>query len=222
MTRFRDVYLDDQVPGYPCISSPRWSTLITQVDSGAERANQRWEHPLHTYVLPEAIREHATFEALHDQWLIMRGPAYSFPFRDPLDFASVPLDFPNTEPVIDMMDSVIGTGDGATMVFQLYKNYTRGGFTYTRPIYHPIVDTVVVAINGVAPENVSPTMSYTVSRETGEVTFSYPPNPGVTITAGFYFDVEVRFESDESFEGVVRTYSVSGFADLTLYEIRPC
>lgn len=222
MTRFRDVYLDEQVPGYPCISSPRWSTMITQVDSGAEHVNQRWEHPLHVYTLPEAVREHETFEALHDHWMIMRGPAYTFPFRDPLDFASVPLEQPNTEPVIDGTDQIIGTGDGATMVFQLYKTYSRGGFTYTRPIYHPVVDSVVVTVNNVDSTALSPTMTFTVSRTTGEITFSYPPSAGAIIRAGFLFDVEVRFESDDSFDGMVRTYSVSGFADLTLYEIRPC
>lgn len=222
MARFRDVYLDDQVPGYPCISSPRWSSLITQVDSGAEHVNQRWEHPLHIYTLPEAIREHETFETVHDHWLIMRGPIYTFPFRDPLDFASVPLEIPNTIPIISNIDQQIGVGDGVTLTFQLQKTYTRGGFSYTRPIYHPVVNTVIVSIDGADPAMLSPTITWTVSRSNGIVTFSLPPNPGAIIRAGYLYDVEVRFESDDSFEGIVRTYSVSGIADLSLFETRPC
>jgi hypothetical protein len=42
------------------------------------------------------------------------------------------------------------------------------------------------------------------------------------ITAGFLFDVQVRFESDDAFEGILRTYAIGGFADITLIEVRPC
>lgn len=220
--RFVDVYMDAEVPGYPCMSTPRWSTAIVAVDSGAEQVNQRWEHPLHRFTLPDAIREHSTYELLHDHWMVMRGPAYTWPFRDPLDFASVGLELANTVPTISMLDQVCGTGDGATMIFQLKKTYSRGSQTYTRIITHPIVSTAVVSVAGVNPATLSPPMTYTVSRTTGEITFSYAPAPGQIIRAGYLFDVEVRFESDDSFDGIVKTFSVSGFADLTLIEIRPC
>ena len=75
MTRFRDVYAPSEMPGYPCISSPRTSTTITQSSSGAEHANQNWEHPLWRYTLPEAVRTHAAFEAVKAHWLVMAGPA---------------------------------------------------------------------------------------------------------------------------------------------------
>lgn len=222
MSRFRDVYLSDCVPGYPCLSSPRFSTRIQAVDSGAEGANQRWAHPLHVYRLPEAVRDHEVFESIHDHWLIMRGPAYTFPFRDPLDFASVALPAPNQAPTVTGLDQVIGTGDGAQEIFQLQKTYTRGGFTFSRPIYHPIVATVIVTVDGADPSTLSPAMTYTVSRTTGEVELSYAPAPGRVVRAGFLFDVEVRFEADDSFDGIVRTYGISGFADLALVEVRPC
>lgn len=222
MTRFVDVYISDCVPGYPCLSSPRWSSSITQVDSGAERVNQRWEHPLHRYTLPEAVREHDVFEAIRDHWLVMRGPVYTFPFRDPLDFASVALPAPNIAPVVSGTDQVIGTGDGLTTTFQLKKTYVRGLQTYTRNIYHPIVSSVIATVAGADPATFSPPMSYTVSRTAGTVTFSYAPAPGQTIRAGFLYDVEVRFEADDSFDGVVRTYGLSGFADITFVEVRPC
>lgn len=220
--RFVDIYMDDQIPGYPCISSPRWSTSITRVDSGAERANQRWEHPLHRYTLPDAVREHETYELIHDHWMVMRGPLHSWPFRDPLDFASVALPFPNTEPVISRLDQVCGTGDGANLVFQLKKTYSRGSQTYTRLIYHPVVSTVLVSVAGVDPLTLSPPMTHSVNRLTGEITFSYAPSPGQIVRAGYLYDVEVRFESDDTFDGIVKTFSVSGFADISLFEIRPC
>lgn len=220
--RFVDIYIDDQVPGYPCYSTPRWNTSITGVDSGAEQVNQRWEHPLHRYILPEAVREHETFELIHDHWMVMRGPAFTWPFRDPLDFASVGLELPNTVPVISRTDQMCGTGDGATVSFQLQKTYTRGPQTYTRVIYHPVVDTVLVSVAGVDPLTLSPPMTHTVDRLTGEITFSYAPTPGQIIRAGYLYDVEVRFESDDTFDGIVKTFSIGGFADITLFEVRPC
>lgn len=234
MSRFVDVYLDRCVPGYPCISSPRWSTAIAQVDSGAERANQRWQHPLYRFTLPEAVREHRVYEALRDHWLVMRGPLHTFPFRDPLDFASAPLVHPNQVPTITGMDQQIGIGDGARLEFQLQKTYARGAQAYTRPIYHPLVATVVLTVNGLAPsayrrpgtggpsEPPAEFLTFTVDRLTGIVTTSFPPSPGHIVRAGFLYDVEVRFETDESFDGVLRDYNASGFADLQLIEVRPC
>jgi len=222
MTRFIDTGIPDEVPGFPCISSPRWSTDLQQVDSGAERANQRWVHPLHTFILPEAIREQATFEIIHDHWMAMRGPLQSFPFKDPLDFASAPLVQPNFVPTLSRTDQPLGTGDGSTVAFQLKKEYTRGSQTYTRDIFHPVVSTVIVAFDGVDPDTFSPSQTFTVNRLTGIVTFDIAPTPGVVIRAGYLYDVEVRFDSDDAFDGIVRTFGVGGFANLTFTEIRPC
>src|SRR5690554_6598753 len=132
MSRFVDEYPPSGFRGFPCISSPRWSTSIVAVDSGAEQANQRWEHPLHRFTLPEAVRDHATFEAVRDHWLVMRGPAPTWPFRDPLDFASRALPAANVAPTVTSTDQTLGTGDGATRKFQLVKTYTRGSHSYTR------------------------------------------------------------------------------------------
>lgn len=222
MARFIDQYIPESVPGFPCISSPMWSTDLQRVDSGSERANQRWEHPIHRYSLPDAIRLHETYEGIHDHWLAMRGPLYTFPFRDPLDFASVALVRANVEPVISGTDQTIGTGDGVTRMFQLTKTYSRGAQTYTRNIYHPVVSTVLITLNDVDPLSYSPAFTWSVDRNTGIVTFDTPPEPGMIVKAGFYYDVEVRFEDDDAFEGIVRTYQVSGFASIDLIEVRPC
>ena len=222
MTRFVDQYMPEQVPGFPCISSPRWATDIQIADSGVEQVNQRWVHPLHSYSLPEAIREHVTFEGIRDHWLALRGPFYSFPFRDPLDFASVALTTPNVAPTLSRIDQTVGTGNGLKTQFQLTKTYFSGAQSYTRNIYHPIVSSVLVGIDGEDPEAASPNFDWDVDRLTGIVTFDIPPVNGAIITAGFLFDVEVRFADDDAFDGIVRTYGVSGFADIELLEVRPC
>lgn len=218
---FLDIYMPEEVPGYPCISAPRTRTTI-QVDSGGgERRNQEWEHPLHQFILPEAVaRDWSVVQDLMKHWRIMRGPYYSWPWRDPLDFSSGDLIAPNpdTDPVPSMTDQVIGTGTGFTDSFQLVKTYSRGGETYERSIHLPVLHTVVVAVDGV----LIPDTDYSVSRPGGVITFDTPPGNGDVVTAGFLFDVEVRFEGDDVFEGILRTWQAGGFADLTLIEVRRC
>lgn len=217
MTRFVDEYLPSCVAGYPVYASPRFSTDIIVVDSGREQVNQRWEHPLHRYTLPEAVRTMATFNAVRAHWLVMRGPAKLWPFRDPFDFASVDLERPATAPAITAFDQTIGTGDGVTVAFQITKTYTVGAETYDREIYLPITSSVLVAVDGVAV-----TTGWSVDRDNGIITFDNPPPATEIVTCGYLFDVSVRFESDDSFDAICQAFGVGGFADMTLIETRIC
>lgn len=220
MSRFVDVYLDPCVPGYPCISSPRWSTRIVQVDSGSEQVDQRWAHPLHRFTLPEAVREMPVFNAVRDHWLVMRGPAKTWPWRDPLDFASIPLATPNEQQVpISAGDQEIGIGDGVKTMFELTKLYQRGAQSYTRRIVLPVVSTLLVSIDGTP---IASPGNWSVTRPGGLITFVSPPGNGAIVRAGYLFDCIVRFENDASFDGIVRTFGVGGFADLVLLECRSC
>lgn len=226
---FIDAYPPDSIMKFNFASSPRFSTNIVSVASGAEQRNQNWQHPLHTFTAPEAVECHEHLAALHNLWMTTRGPMHSFAFRDPLDFGSRDLLAPGLPRPIGLTDVVIGVGDGTTTRFQLLRRYAFGSQVYDRLIYHPVVDTVVVGIDaspaeGVAVPGSLPTVfySWSVSRQTGVVTLSPAPAPGMVITAGFLFDVEVRFEGDDSYDGIVRSYRVSGHADLVFHEVRPC
>lgn len=222
MSGFVDQYMPEEVPGYPCISTPRTKTSIQVTSGGREQRNQEWEHPLYRFTLPEAPgRDWSVIEALKKHWLAVgRGPLKSWPWRDPLDFASRDLLVPNpvTDPAVEGDDQSIGTGDGIATSFQLVKRYIVGGETYTRTITLPVLDSVIVAIGGVTVDPAD----YTVTRPGGVVTFNTAPAADAAITAGFLFDVPVRFEDDDVFDGILRTYQVGGFADLSLIEVRPC
>lgn len=219
MTDFIDEYMPEAVPGYPCVSAPRTNTNITVTSGGRENRNQLWEHPLRKFILPEAAgRQWEVIEGLTKHWYVTRGPAFSFPWTDPLDFASCDLDKPNKTPTIALGDQLIGTADGIADTFQLVKTYTVGAYSYTRQIHLPMLDTVLIGVDGVLA---SPS-SYTLSRPGGVLQFDLPPEDAAVITAGYLFDVEVRFEGDDALEAILRTYQVGGFADITLIEVRPC
>ena len=218
---FIDEYMPEEVPGYGAISAPRFKTSIQVSAGGNERRNQEWEHPLHQFILPEAVaRDTTVINGLKKHWLITKGPLHSFPWADPMDKASID-HAPNAidaDIAISRTDQALGTGDGFTDSFQLVKKYVVGSETYTRKIYHPVLSSVLIADNGVLVS----ASDYTVSRTTGIVLFDTPPLNTHVLTAGFLFDVEVRFESDDVFEGIVRTWQAGGFSDLTLIEVRPC
>lgn len=223
MAGFIDVYLPSTIPGYPCVRGPRTSTTITELASGDEGRNRNWAHPKRKFQLPaaDARKDFDRILDLEDHFLILDGPANSFPLRDPHDYASVRLAYPN-EPAASVLarltaeDQPLGTGDGVTRAFPLGKAYTRGGQTYLRSIGLPVIANLLIADNG------TPTSAYTVTRPGGVVTFTVAPTAGHTLTWGGLFDTPVRFESDDALMTVVKSYQVSGFAQVTFVETRLC
>lgn len=219
---FVDVYMPAAIPGYPCLSSPRFSTTITSVSDGDEGRNQNWLHPLRHFKLPAATaREWAVVDDLVKMSLCLGGPFNAFAWRDPFDFASVDLLAPNEDPdaVLDRVtpsDQLFGTGDGFTRVFQLTKTYVYSGLSYTRPIALPILADLVIAIAGEVSE------AFSVTRPGGQVTFTDAPANGAALTWGGLFDVPVRFDSDEGLDGVVQAWRVGGAAEINLDEMRSC
>ena len=181
----------------------------------------------HRFTAPEAIECHADLVALHNMWMVTAGPLHTFPFRDPLDFASRDLDYPGQEnPVVGPTDQVLGEGDGVRTEFQLVRRYQFGLESYDRRISLPVDGSVVVALNAEDPGSIDPGLGgpyeWTVDRGTGVVTFDKPVDEQLLVTAGFLFDVEVRFEADDAYDGIVRSFRVSGHADLSFSEVRPC
>jgi uncharacterized protein (TIGR02217 family) len=84
-------------------------------------------------------------------------------------------------------DQAIGNGDGAMTQFALLKNYGGGE---QRRITRPIAGTVRIAVDGA--EAVT---GWTLQGK-GTIEFDQPPAAGAAITAGFLFDVPVRFAED--------------------------
>lgn len=259
------------MPSHPVHAGPRFRTRIVTVDSGDEQTNPVWEHTLQRYSMPETIRDFETYAAVRAHWYAMDGPAYTWPFRDPLDYSSIDhiFDPAGEDPVISATDQLIGIGDGITTEFQIVRNYTSGAYTHSRPLYLPVVATVTVAVDGVqllVSElwNISGSYAagdqvyyegvnyyctvghtagianwpgsgsqwqdfwvigggpFTVSRPGGIITLDEPPAEGAEITCGYLFDVEVRFENDESFVGVFAHPGHGGYATINLVEVRHC
>ena len=101
--------------------------------------------------------------------------------------------FDRPEPAAIAAAQLIGRGDGRTVRFALSKLYRSGEASYRRPIAKPVAGTVKLALGDV--ELVEGT-DFSVDLTTGEVTLAVAPMMDAPVTAGFEFDVPVRFDTD--------------------------
>jgi uncharacterized protein (TIGR02217 family) len=194
-----DERLDDDIEA-GAKRRPRYSTDIVTADGGWEVRNERWAYPLFSYdfnFMPGDRRDGEILEEITDHFHVVGGRAGTFPFRDWNDYHA--------------LAQVLGTGDGSTVHFQLYRNYTRGAITRRRLITRPVADTIVIRVNGVVA-------GFTHIGKGLIQLNSAAPN-GQVVDADFDFDVLVRFESDE-LEYVSISGDIEQITTVTLVEVR--
>jgi uncharacterized protein (TIGR02217 family) len=170
---------------------PERRTDVVVLGSGAEERNARWAHSRRSYNAGYGVKSLDDLHAVIAFFEERRGRLHGFRWRDPSDWKSCP---PEASP--DALDQQIGIGDGATAVFQLAKTYGSGFNPWQRPIRKPVAGTVVIAVAGVTQASGT---AYAIDHATGLVTFlpGHIPAVSATITAGFEFDVPVRFDTDK-------------------------
>lgn len=183
---FKDIRFPD-VLAWGSAGGPRYNTSVVKIKSGKEKRNANWDYPRIEFDVATAIQEMADLESLIAFFHIAQGMAYTFRFRDYSDYKSC-----QTAGTPLHSDQIIGTGDGDKVEFQLYKTYLyEGEGRLARRITKPTPGTVLVGVNGSEQ-----TSGWTVDTTTGIVTFSSAPASGATITAGYEFDIEARFDTD--------------------------
>jgi uncharacterized protein (TIGR02217 family) len=190
---------------------PQRRTDIVALGSGREERNARWAHSRRRYDAGYGVK---TYDALSEVVAFFeerRGMLYGFRWRDRLDHLSGASEVTAT-------DQVIGAGDGATATFQLVKTYGSIHAPYQRPIVKPVVGSVRVAVDGV--ERIENT-DFTIDTTTGIVTFlaGHIPASGEAVTAGFLFDVPVRFDTDY-LEVDLSAFAAGAIPKIPLVEIR--
>lgn len=166
---------------------PERLTDVVTLASGAEERNARWAHARRRYNAGYGVKSRADMQAVLAFFEERRGRFHGFLWRDGLDHSSNGgSDTPTPA------DQVIGVGDGAETAFQLSKRYGVSFDPYDRPISKPDTASVRVAVDG----NELNGAQFSVDDLTGVVTLSAAPANGLQVTAGFEFDVPVRFDID--------------------------
>jgi len=161
---------------------PERRTRIVTLASGHEERNTPWALSRRRYEAGYGVRSLDDIHAVIAFFEARRGRLHGFRWKDWADHRSGP---PSADPT--PTDQPIASGDGTTTTFPLTKTYTSGPAAETRPITHPIPDTVTAAIDA------TPTP---VTVQDGTISFATPPPPGAAITAGYEFDTPVRFDTD--------------------------
>jgi uncharacterized protein (TIGR02217 family) len=187
---------------------PERRTDIVALGSGREERNARWAHSRRRYDAGYGVKTLDALSAVVAFFEERRGRLHGFRWRDRADHSSA---------APSATDQVIGTGDGETAAFQLGKTYGAAYAPYRRPIIKPVSGSVRVAVGGAEVD----ADAFTCDAANGAVTFApgYVPASGAAVTAGFLFDVPVRFDTDY-LEIDLAAFSAGAIPKIPLIEIR--
>ena len=190
---------------------PERRTEIVTLANGFEERNSPWADSLHHFDAGSGLRSLDDLAALIAFFEARRGPLYGFRWKDWTDYKS---GLPSH--AVSAQDCAIGTADGVTTVFQLQKVYVSGPASYARPIAKPVDGTVKVAVAGVSQVEGS---DFTCDTTTGLVSLAVAPAVGAAVTAGFEFDVPVRFDADRIAVSVA-SFQAGEVPDVPVLEVR--
>jgi uncharacterized protein (TIGR02217 family) len=182
------------------LGGPERRTDIVVLGSGAEERNTRWADSRRTYNAGYGVKSLDDLSAVVAFFEERRGRLHGFRWRDPLDYKS------------------LGIGDGVRSIFDLVKIYGTTFNPYTRRITKPTTGTVLLAVNGM----IEPAATYIVDHTAGRITFlaGHIPPLGQPVSAGFQFDVPVRFDTDK-LEINLSGFRAGAIPSIPLIEIRP-
>ncbi len=192
------------------VGGPVRRTEIVTLSNGFEERNSPWAHSRRRYDAGLGLRSLDDVGELIGFFEARRGQLFGFRWKDWADYksglASAPASF---------RDQPIGIGTGTRKSFPLTKTYVSGAQSYVRPITKPVAGTVLIGVQG----SQRPATAFTVDTVTGVVTLAVAPVAGAAITAGFEFDVPVRFDAD-GIEASVESFQAGQVPSVPVIEVR--
>ncbi|MCA3255194.1 MAG: DUF2460 domain-containing protein [Alphaproteobacteria bacterium] len=188
--------------------APGFSTVVATSASGFEQRNAQWADARLSFDAGLGVRSEADLATVAGFFRARRGRACGFRFRDPTDWSSN-----GAAGTPGPLDQRIGTGDGVTTRFRLCKRYGEGADAQLRLVTRPEAGTVRVAVGGVEAAG-----GWALA-EGGWIEFASAPLAGAAVTAGFAFDVPVRFAEDR-LEMSLATFRAGEAPSIPLVEIR--
>ena len=165
-------------------------TQIVVLGSGREERNSNWADSRRMYNAGYGVKTLDDLYQVMEFYEERRGRLYGFRWKDRLDYKSC-----KPSKTLQPTDQVVGVGDGVEVSFQLSKTYGGAYAPWQRDISKPVTGSVRIAVDG---NELTEVADYAVDTLGGKVFFknSAVPGSGALITAGFEFDVPVRFDED--------------------------
>ncbi|WP_204114642.1 DUF2460 domain-containing protein [Shimia biformata] len=193
------------------IGGPERRTDVVTLANGFEERNTPWAHSRRRFDAGLGMRSLDDVETLISFFEARRGQLFGFRWKDWSDFKSSRA---SAEP--DFRDQVIARADGVATAYPLVKLYRSGAFDYTRPVQKPVAGTVRIGVEGAELQE---GVHFEVDTVTGQIDFANPPAEGQEITAGFEFDVPVRFDTDR-IQTSVASFKAGDVPNVPIVEIR--
>ncbi|MEE9455215.1 MAG: DUF2460 domain-containing protein [Paracoccaceae bacterium] len=207
---FHDVRFPTNL-SFGSVGGPERRTDIVTMNNGHEERNSPWSQSRRRFDAGMGLRSLDDLAVVIAFFEARAGQLFGFRWKDWSDYKSC---LPSRE--IEAADQEIGVGNDVQTVFQLVKHYRSGAQAQARVIAKPVENKVKVAISGDAQ-----TMGadYTVDYENGEITFGSPPADEAVVSAGFEFDVPVRFDTGR-IESSVSGFSAGEIPSVPVIEVR--
>jgi uncharacterized protein (TIGR02217 family) len=193
------------------VGGPERRTEIVTLSNGFEERNTPWAHSRRRYDAGAGMRSLDDIAVLVAFFEARRGMLHGFRWKDWADYKSC---VPSGTPVF------LGPAHwhGRWRDDHVFADQAlRGGKRpYLRPISKPVAGT---ALAGVAGDELIAGVHFEVDGTTGSLTFFDPPEPGAEVTAGFEFDVPVRFDTD-AIRTSVGSFQAGEVPDVPVVELR--
>lgn len=170
------------------LGGPERRTEIVTLTNGFEERNTPWAQSRRRYDAGVSLRSLDDIGEVIAFFEARQGQMFGFRWKDWSDFKSCA-----ASRSVAYDDQLIATGDGVATAFQLTKTYQSGLTAAVRVIVKPVLGTVRMGLQG---DEQTEGVHYVVDPATGIVTFATAPAVGERVTAGFEFDVPVRFDTD--------------------------
>lgn len=196
---------------FGALGGPERRTDIVTLSNGFEERNTPWAQSRRRYDAGLGLRALDDVDEVLSFFEARRGQMYGFRWKDWADFKSCK---PSAKTHHE--DQLIGIGAGDQHVFKLSKVYKSGPSSYSRPISKPVNGSIQVAIAG---DILQESQHFDVDYATGEITFLRAPDRDLEITAGFEFDVPVRFDTG-GIQTSVANFQAGDVPSIPVVEVR--
>lgn len=180
-----DIFPTTPAPDYPLKLTPRWSTLVSKFDSGAEQRRVKRLYPVYDVELKYKTLTKTEAETLYVFYMARRGMAEAFVIYDLFSQGHI--------------CQYVGVGDGATTIFDL-----PGKSTSSHEIY----------IDGQVQSSGFEILYGDGDGDSDRVEFETAPAQGQVLTCDFtgFLRIRVRFAKDEltreTFDYLLYTYGI--------------
>jgi len=192
---FDVIEIPNKFVSFGSVIGPQHDTLIQSTQNGFEYRVSNWRHPRRQFNVRNDLVGEDNIQELIKFVVAREGSLHSFMVGDVSDNTTASDHV--SDPEWD--DVRIGTGDGVTTAFPVFKRYQsedvatpQGVFELTRRLHRLKPGTSIVS--GINDTEKTITTDFTSDPLTGIVTYNSAPAVGEGVFAGCRFLVEVRFK----------------------------